>query len=52
MRTKALWLVASVTALNVNGFGGAFVGAIVLAVISWVLDALVGGLGLDGRRRA
>lgn len=45
-----LWLVASVTALNVNGFGGAFIGAIVLAVISWVLDHLVGFLGLDGRR--
>ena len=45
-----LWLVASVTALNVNGFGGAFIGALVLAVISWVLDHLVGLLGLDGRR--
>ena len=45
-----LWLVASVTALNVNGFGDAFIGAIVLAVISWVLDHLVGFLGLDGRR--
>lgn len=45
-----LWIVASVTALNVNGFGGAFVGAIVLAVISWVLDGVVKFLGLDGRR--
>lgn len=45
-----LWLVAAVTALNVSGFGGAFLGAIVLAVISWVLDRVVGVLGLDGHR--
>ncbi|GAA5500778.1 hypothetical protein Dxin01_00503 [Deinococcus xinjiangensis] len=45
-----LWLVASVTVLDVNGFGGAFVGAIVLAIISWVLDSVISVLGLDGRR--
>ncbi|AAF10738.1 MULTISPECIES: phage holin family protein [Deinococcus] len=46
-----LWLVAQVTVLNVSGFGAAIVGAIVLTVISWLLDALVSALGLDGRRR-
>ncbi|MDL2345666.1 phage holin family protein [Deinococcus sp. MIMF12] len=45
-----LWLVASVTALNVAGFGAAIVGALVLTVISWVLDAVVNALGLDGGR--
>ena len=45
-----LWLVAQLTALNVAGFGAAFVGAIVLAVISWLLDAASSALGLDGRR--
>ncbi|WP_135227980.1 phage holin family protein [Deinococcus fonticola] len=45
-----LWLVASVTALNVNGFGAAIIGALLLTVISWVLDAVVGALGLDGQR--
>lgn len=42
-----LWLVAAATALNVSGFGAAIVGAVVLAVISWVLDAVVGALGLE-----
>ncbi|GAA5511869.1 hypothetical protein Dcar01_00583 [Deinococcus carri] len=46
-----LWLVASVTALNVAGFGAAIVGALILTVISWLLDAVVGALGLDGERR-
>lgn len=45
-----LWLVAQVTALNVAGFGAAILGALVLALISWLLDALVTALGLDGRR--
>ncbi|ALW88723.1 phage holin family protein [Deinococcus actinosclerus] len=45
-----LWLVAAATALNVNGFGAAIVGAVVLAVISWVLDALVSALGLERRQ--
>lgn len=45
-----LWLVAQLTALDVAGFGAAFVGALVLAVISWLLDMLAGALGLDGRR--
>ena len=50
VNAAVLWLVAQLTALNVAGFGGAFVGAIVLAVISWLLDAAVSALGLDGRR--
>lgn len=45
-----LWLVAALTALNVAGFGGAVIGALVLTVISWVLDAAVRALGLDGGR--
>lgn len=45
-----LMIVASLTRLDVSGFGSAFVGAIVLSVISWLLDALSGALGLDGRR--
>jgi len=45
-----LWLVANVTALNVSGFGAAVIGAVVLAVVSWVLDRVVHTLGLDGRR--
>ncbi|MBZ9711671.1 MULTISPECIES: phage holin family protein [Deinococcus] len=45
-----LWLVAAATALNVSGFGAAVVGALILGVISWVLDGVVGALGLDGRR--
>lgn len=45
-----LWIVAAMTALNVTGLGAAIVGALVLTVISWVLDAVVGALGLDGRR--
>ncbi|KQR40880.1 phage holin family protein [Deinococcus sp. Leaf326] len=45
-----LWLVAALTALNVAGFGAAVIGALILTLISWVLDAAVGALGLDGRR--
>ncbi|UBV43761.1 phage holin family protein [Deinococcus taeanensis] len=45
-----LWLVAAVTALNVAGFGAAIVGALLLTVISWVLDAVLGVAGLDGDR--
>lgn len=45
-----LYLVAAATALNVAGFGAAIIGAIILAVISWVLDAAVGALKLDGGR--
>ncbi|MVN85991.1 phage holin family protein [Deinococcus sp. HMF7620] len=43
-----LWLVAAATALNVAGFGAAVVGALILTVIAWVLDAILGALGLDG----
>ncbi|WP_034384481.1 phage holin family protein [Deinococcus sp. YIM 77859] len=45
-----LWLVASVTALDVAGLGAAIVGALILTVVSWVLDGLVNALGLDGGR--
>lgn len=45
-----LWIVASLTALNVAGFGGAVIGALVLTLISWLLDVIVGALGLDGGR--
>ena len=45
-----LMIVAAVTALNVAGFGAAIVGALILTVISWVLDAVVNALGLDGGR--
>lgn len=45
-----LWLVASVTALDVSGFGAAIIGALILTVISWVLDGVLGLLGLDGSR--
>jgi putative membrane protein len=45
-----LWLVAGLTALNVAGFGAAIVGALILTVVSWVLDAAVSALGLDGGR--
>lgn len=45
-----LWLVAALTALNVAGFGAAVIGALILTVISWALDAVVGALGLDGSR--
>lgn len=50
VNAAVLWLVAQVTALNVAGFGAAFIGAIVLSLISWLLDAAVSALGLDGRR--
>ncbi|CAM4392830.1 phage holin family protein [Deinococcus marmoris] len=45
-----LLLVAAVTALDTAGFGAAIVGALILTVISWLLDSLVGVLGLDGKR--
>ena len=45
-----LMIVAGVTALNVAGLGAAIVGALILTVISWVLDAVVNALGLDGGR--
>ncbi|CAM3224045.1 phage holin family protein [Deinococcus deserti] len=45
-----LLIVAAVTALDVAGFGAAFIGALLLTIISWVLDAIVGALGLDGGR--
>ncbi|MDO4246256.1 phage holin family protein [Deinococcus sp. VB343] len=50
VNAAVLWLVAQLTALDVTGFGAAFIGAIVLSVISWLLDTAVSALGLDGRR--
>jgi putative membrane protein len=41
----ALWLVATVTPLQVHGFSGAVLGALVLTVISWALARLSGGRG-------
>ncbi|SMB92349.1 phage holin family protein [Deinococcus hopiensis] len=46
-----LWLAASVTALNVSGLTGAILGALVLSVVSWILDRIVHALGLDGERK-
>lgn len=37
-----LVLVASFTNLEVRGFGGAFIGAIILAIVSYLLNTLVG----------
>lgn len=45
-----LWLVAAVTALNVSSFGASIIGAVVLAVISWALDAVVRAAGLEGEK--
>lgn len=45
-----LWIVASVTALNVSGFGAAIIGALILTIISWLLDSVLGMLGLEGER--
>ncbi len=36
-----LMLVASLTALDVSGFGGAFVGAILLTVLNWLIDLML-----------
>ncbi len=36
-----LWLVAWATALNVQGFGGAFVGALLLSLVSFALNLLI-----------
>lgn len=41
----ALWLVATITPLQVHGFAGAVLGALVLTVISWALARLSGGRG-------
>jgi putative membrane protein len=45
-----LSLVAAMTALEVTSFGAAIIGALVLAVVSWVLDNAVYTLGLDSKR--
>lgn len=42
-----LALVAALTSLQVASFGAAVIGALILALISWALDALL----LRGRRR-
>lgn len=42
-----LWLVAVLTALDVKTFGAAIIGAIILGLISWVLDVILGAMGLN-----
>ncbi|MFC4452519.1 phage holin family protein [Deinococcus sonorensis] len=42
-----LSIVAAVTSLNVAGFGAAIVGALILTVVSWLLDAVLNALGVD-----
>ena len=43
-----LLLVAQATALGVRGFSGAFWGAVLLSIVSWILDVVFG----DDRERA
>ena len=45
-----LSLVAAVTALDVASFGAAIIGALILTVISWLLDAGVHAMGLDKKQ--
>jgi len=45
-----LSIVAGVTRLDVAGFGAAVVGALVLTVVSWVLDAALHAFGGDRQR--
>lgn len=46
-----LWLVAALTRLDLTGFGGAFWGALVLAIVSWLLDVTLERALLPERRR-
>ncbi|WP_425147981.1 phage holin family protein [Deinococcus sp.] len=45
-----LEIVAAFTTLNVRNFGAAIIGAVILSVVSWLLDLLLHGL--EGRRDA
>lgn len=42
------YLTAALTPLEVTGFGAAMVGALVLSLVNWVLDAALLSLGFDG----
>lgn len=42
-----LWLTAQWTALEVEGFGAAIVGAILLSMVTWLLHLLTEALGLN-----
>ena len=44
----ALALVATITPLDVHGFGGAILGALVLTVLNWALSRLVRGSKAKG----
>lgn len=46
-----LWLTAQFTALDVDGLGAAVVGAVLLSIVSWLLNAVTGALGTGGARR-
>ena len=46
-----LWLTAQFTALEVDGLGAAIIGALLLSLVTWVLHAVTGALGLEGERR-
>ncbi|GHG05859.1 membrane protein [Deinococcus piscis] len=46
-----LWLTAQFTALDVDGLGAAVVGALLLSLVTWVLNAVTGALGTGGERR-
>jgi putative membrane protein len=43
-----LLLVAALTSLGVAGFGAALIGALILTVVSWGLDALLGTVRREG----
>lgn len=45
-----LWLTAQFTALEVSGLGAAVVGALLLSLVSWLLNAVTGALGVGGER--
>ncbi len=50
VNAAVLWLVAAVTRLDLTGFGGAFWGALVLAIVSWLLDVTLERALLPDRR--
>ncbi|MFC6617315.1 phage holin family protein [Deinococcus radiophilus] len=45
-----LWLTAQFTALEVTGLGAAVVGALLLSLVSWVLNLITGPLRSGGER--
>ncbi len=42
-----LWIVGATTALDVASFGAALIGALILTIISWLLDTILAAVGLD-----